>query len=66
MDQGLTGTNALRARVAKVKNQGVTETRKTPGSWLRGALRPVSGPLQPRLPGIPRALMPAGASATPG
>lgn len=43
MDHGLTRQNALRASVAKVKNQGVTETRGTPGSWASVALRPVSG-----------------------
>jgi len=42
MDHGLTSNDALRASVAKVKQQGVTETRRTPGSWASVALRPVS------------------------
>lgn len=61
MDHGLTRQNALRASVAKVKNQGVTETRGTPGSWASVALRPVSGGPEPWLPRVS-----SGAGERPG
>jgi hypothetical protein len=55
MDHGLTWANALRAPVAKVKQRGVPETRKTPGSGLSVAMRAVSVALllDPRKPSVP-------------
>lgn len=62
MDHGLTRDNALRAPVAKVKQRGVTQTRRTPGSWSSVALSPVSCALWPWSPGSVRVQVAGGRS----